>query len=326
MSFEETKWVWINGKLTDWRGATTHISTHALHYGTGVFEGIRCYDTAIGPAVFRLDAHLERLFSSASVYGIRIPYSKNELQDAVCDTIRSNEFASCYVRPICYYGSGGLTLDARHCPVDVAILAWRWGAYLGAEGLERGVRVTVASWTKFHSRMMPTTAKGCGGYLNSMLAAKEASDAGYDEALLLDENGNIAEGSGENLFVVRGSSLITNDERSSILLGITRDTVIELARNLGFSVEIRPLTMNDLRSADEAFFTGTAVEVTPIREVDGDAIGSGVCGPVTRQIQRAFLAAVSGLDARYSGWLQRVGSESYAGSVMKNDPMRTTWS
>ena len=310
MSFDETKWVWINGKLTNWHAATVHVSTHALHYGTGVFEGIRCYATPQGPALFRLDAHLERLFSSAAVYGIRIPYSKDELQDAVCDTVRSNSFASCYVRPICYYGSGGLSLNARSCPVDVAILAWPWGAYLGEDSAERGVRVTLASWEKFHSRALPTTAKGCGGYLNSMLAAKEADDAGYDEALLLDENGNIAEGSGENLFVVRGGRLVTNDERSSILLGITRDSVIQLALNLGIEVEIRALTPNDLSTADEAFFTGTAVEVTPIRELQGASIGSGTCGPLTAQIRRAFLAAVSGMDPRYSSWLHSVSSES----------------
>jgi len=310
MSFDETKWVWINGEMTSWRGATVHISTHALHYGTGVFEGIRCYKTPNGPALFRLDAHLERLFSSAAAYRLRIPYSKDELQDAVCDTVRSNSFASCYVRPICYYGSGGLSLNARSCPVDVAILAWPWGAYLGENAVEHGVRVILASWAKFHSRMMPTTAKGCGGYLNSMLAAKEADEAGYDEALLLDEKGNIAEGSGENLFIVRGGRLLTNDERSSILLGITRDSVIQLARDLGIEVEIRTLTLDDLRKADEAFFTGTAVEVTPIREVQGESIGSGTCGPVTARIQKAFVAAVSGIDPRYSSWLHSVSSES----------------
>ena len=195
------------------------------------------------------------------------------------------------------------------------ILAWPWAAYLGDEGLERGVRVTVASWAKFHSRMLPTTAKGCGGYLNSMLAAREASGAGYDEALLLDERGNIAEGSGENLFIVRGGRLLTNDERSSILLGITRDAVIEIARDLGYHVDVGTLTLEDLLLADEAFFTGTAVEVTPIRELDGELIGSGARGPVTEAIQRAFFAATAGQDERYRAWLHLVAREPAAVGV-----------
>jgi len=299
----------MNGEVVPWSGANVHVSAHALHYGSGVFEGMRCYETEDGPAVFRIDAHLERLFSSVEAYGIQIPYSNDELQDAVCETIRCNGFTSCYVRPICYHGSASLAVHPRNCPVEVVILAWPWGAYLGEDNVERGVRVTVASWTKFHSRMLPTTAKGCGGYLNSMLAAREAAAAGYDEALLLDESGNIAEGSGENLFLVRDGRLLTNDERSSILLGITRDSVIELARDLGYEVEIGTLTLEDLRSADEAFFTGTAVEVTPIRELDGELIGDGRRGSVTERIQRAFLAATSGLDRRYADWLHLVAAQ-----------------
>lgn len=309
MGFDQTNWVWMNGEVVPWSGATIHVSAHTLHYGSGVFEGMRCYQTEDGPAVFRMDAHLERLFSSAEAYGIQIPYSKDELQYAVCETIRCNEFTSCYVRPICYHGSASLALHPRNCPVEVVILAWPWGAYLGEDNVERGVRVTVASWTKFHSRMLPTTAKGCGGYLNSMLAAREAAAAGYDEALLLDESGNIAEGSGENLFLVRGDRLLTNDESSSILLGITRDSVIELARDLGYEVEVGTLTVADLLSSDEAFFTGTAVEVTPIRELDGESIGDGKRGPVTERIQRAFLAATSGRDQRYADWLHFVAAQ-----------------
>jgi branched-chain amino acid aminotransferase len=302
----------MNGEIVPWGGATIHVSAHALHYGSGVFEGMRCYETEDGPAVFRMAAHLERFFSSAEAYGIRVPYSKDELQDAVCETIRCNGFKSCYVRPICYHGSASLAVHPRNCPVEVVILAWPWGAYLGEENIERGVRVTVASWTKFHSRMLPTTAKGCGGYLNSMLAAREAAAAGYDEALLLDENGNIAEGSGENLFVVQGDRLLTNDERSSILLGITRDSVIELARDLGYEVKVGALTLEDLRSADEAFFTGTAVEVTPIRELDGESIGGGTRGPVTERIQRAFFEVTSARDRRYADWLHRVAAQPAA--------------
>ncbi len=306
MNFDQTKWVWMNGQVVPWAGATIHVSAHTLHYGSGVFEGMRCYETDAGPAVFRMHEHLERLYSSAEMYGIRIPYSKTELEDAVCETVRRNEFSSCYLRPICYHGSASLALHPRNCPVELVILAWPWGAYLGEDNVERGVRVTVASWTKFHSRTLPTTAKGCGGYLNSMLAAREAAAGGYDEALLLDESGNIAEGSGENLFIVRDGVLLTNDESSSILLGITRDSVIEIARDIGYEVEIGKLKLEDLLSADEAFFTGTAVEVTPIRELDGELIGGAKRGTVTNRIREAFLRAALGRDKRYAGWLHMV--------------------
>lgn len=308
MTFDQTNWVWMNGEVVPWSGATIHVSAHALHYGSGVFEGLRCYETDEGPAVFRMEEHLDRLFSSAEWYGIQIPYSKDELASAVCDTISRNGFKSCYVRPICYYGSSSLAVHPRNCPVEVVILAWPWGAYLGEDSVEHGVRVTVASWAKFHLRMLPTIAKGCGGYLNSMLAVREAAAGGYDEALLLDESGHIAEGSGENLFLVRGGRLLTNDERSSILLGITRDSVIEIARDLGYEVEVQTLTLDDLRSADEAFFTGTAVEVTPIRELDGNLIGGGKRGPLTEKLQRAFAAATLGRDRHYSHWLHLVAA------------------
>jgi branched-chain amino acid aminotransferase len=310
VTFEKTNWVWMNGEMVPWTGATIHVSAHTLHYGSGVFEGLRCYETNDGAAIFRLPEHVDRLFASAEAYGIEIPYSKTELGDAICETIRLNEFTGCYVRPLCFHGSAGLAVHPRNCPVEVVVLAWPWGAYLGEESLERGVRVTVSSYAKFHSRMLPTTAKGCGGYLNSMLAAREAATAGYDEALLLDERGDIAEGSGENLFLVCDGRLMTNDERSSILLGITRDSVITVARDLGYEVEVRNLTLQDLLMADEAFFTGTAVEVTPIRELDGKKIGEGKRGPVTEEIQRSFLAAVTGQDRRYSEWLQPVATRS----------------
>jgi branched-chain amino acid aminotransferase len=315
VSFDQTNWVWMNGEVMPWTGATVHVSAHTLHYGSGVFEGMRCYETESGPAVFRLREHLDRLYMSAAAYGIKIPYSKSEMIEAVSETVRSNGFTSCYVRPICYHGSASLAVHPRNCPVEVVILAWPWAAYLGDEGLERGARVTVASWTKFHSRMMPTTAKGCGGYLNSMLAAREAAAAGYDEALLLDEKGDIAEGSGENLFIIRRGRLLTNDERSSILLGITRDAVIEIARDLGYQIEVGKLTLGDLLAADEAFFTGTAVEVTPIRELDGQLIGTGAPGPTTERIQRAFFEATSGRDPRYRNWLHLVAQEPVAVGV-----------
>jgi len=304
--FEQTKWVWINGNSVPWADATVHVSAHALHYGSGVFEGIRCYETADGPAIFRLDAHLARLYASAEAHGIEIPYTPGELAEAACEIIQRNGFNSCYVRPICYFGSDSLSLHPGNCPVEVVILAWPWAPYLGAEGLEKGVRVTVSPWLKFSPRMMPTTAKACGQYVNSTLAVRDAFKRGYDEALLLDVEGHLAEGSGENLFIVRDGRLLTNDERHSILMGITRSAVIRIASDLGYEVEIAPLRSEDLLQADEAFFTGTAAEVTPIREVDGRIIGAGGPGPVTQKIQRVFFAATAGRDARYKEWLHSV--------------------
>ena len=308
MSFEQARWVWKNGELIPWKDATVHVSAHALHYGSGVFEGIRCYDTAEGPAVFRLDAHLDRLYDSASVYGMEIPYNRAQLAEAVCEVIRGNGFRSCYVRPICFFGSASLALNPQRCPVEAVIFAWPWETYLGNKALEAGVRVTLSPWVKFHSRMLPTTAKACGQYVNSILAVREAMGRGYDEALLLASDGSIAEGSGENIFLVYGGKLLTNDERHSILLGVTRDAIIEIACNLGLPVETRAIQVNDLLSADEAFFTGTAAEVTPIREVDGQPIGSGTRGPLTAKIQQAFFAATSGRDLQYRHWLHLVAS------------------
>jgi len=310
VSFEQTEWVWMNGRVVRWQEATLHVSSHALHYGSGVFEGIRCYETDDGPALFRLDAHLDRLYASADSYGMPIPYAQDEMAEAICEVIDRNGFTGCYVRPIVYYGSSSLGVHPRHCSVEVAILTWPWAAYLGEESLERGVRVKVSPITKFHSRMMPTTAKACGGYINSMLAVREAMAAGYDEALLLDERGNVAEGSGENLFVVRNGGLLTNDEESSILLGVTRDAVIQIARDLGYKVEVGVIRLDDLYAADEAFFTGTAAEVTPIRELNDTVIGDGTRGPVTEAIQRRFFDAVLGREARYRDWLHLVATSA----------------
>jgi branched-chain amino acid aminotransferase len=306
MSFDQSKWVWMNGRVIPWQDATTHVSTHALHYGSGVFEGIRCYETPDGPAIFRLSAHLDRLYNSARVHGIDIPYTPSELSEGICELIERNEFRSCYVRPLCYFGSSSLSLHPAKCPVEVAILTWPWAPYLGAAGLENGVRITVSPWKKFHSEMMPTTAKACGQYINSILAVREAVSRGFDEALLLDVDGHIAEGSGENLFIVRKGELLTNDERHSILMGITRNAVIQIARDLGYEVTSRALSLEDLANADEAFFTGTAAEVTPIREVDGVLINGGQRGPVTQDIQRVFFSAVAGHDERYRDWLHFV--------------------
>jgi branched-chain amino acid aminotransferase len=310
MSFDDSKWVWMNGRAIPWQNATTHVSAHALHYGSGVFEGIRCYETTDGAAVFRLDAHLDRLYSSAEIYGITIPYTPEELAGGVNEIVRLNNFRSCYVRPICYLGSGSLAVHPGNNPVEVVILAWPWAPYLGAEGLKHGVRVTVSPWRKFQSRMMPTTAKACGQYLNSMLAVRDAVSRGYAEALLLDADGHLAEGSGENLFIVRDGQLLTNDESHSILLGITREAVIRIAIDLGYQVETRALELEDLLAADEAFFTGTAAEVTPIREVDETVIGKRAPGLVTEEIQRVFFAATSGRDPRYESWLHPIDYET----------------
>jgi len=310
MSFEHSKWVWRNGSIIPWQDATTHVSSHALHYGSGVFEGMRCYETLDGPAVFRLDEHLERLYQSAAVHGMTIPYDRDELTEGICRLIEQNGFKSCYVRPLCFYGSSSLALHPANCPVEVVILVWPWNAYLGAVGLEEGVRVTVSPWKKFHSDMMPTTAKACGQYINSILAVREAVSRGFDEALLLDVNGGVAEGSGENLFFVRNGELFTNDERHSILMGITRNAVIQIARDLGCRVNVGSILLDDLLTADEVFFTGTAAEVTPIREVDGAVIGSGGRGPLTERIQQIFFSATAGREERYRDWLTFVTSQT----------------
>jgi branched-chain amino acid aminotransferase len=306
MSFENIKWIWKNGEFIPWPDATVHVSAHGLHYGSGVFEGIRCYETNMGPAIFRLPEHLDRFQYSAGVYNFKIPYSAAELSEAICRLIILNGLSSCYVRPICFLGSGSLGVHPGKCPVEVAIMAWNWAAYLGAEGLEHGIRVTVSPWRKFHSSMMPTTAKACGQYLNSILAVSDAFERGFDEALLLDKDGLLAEGSGENLFIVKDGEIFTNRSDDSILIGITRDTAIEIARELGYTVRVRSLEIDDLLNADEAFFTGTAAEITPIRDVDGIAIGEGSKGPITKRIQQAFFEAVTGRDRRFSKWLHLV--------------------
>jgi branched-chain amino acid aminotransferase len=306
MSFENIQWIWKNGEIIPWASATVHVSAHGLHYGSGVFEGIRCYETESGPALFRLQEHLERFHASASAYNFKIPYTVEELIEATCELISLNGFKSCYVRPICYLGSASLGVYPGNCPVEVAIMAWSWAAYLGAEGLEKGVRITVSPWRKFHSSMMPTTAKACGQYLNSILAVSDAFKRGFDEALLLDVDGHLAEGSGENLFVIKAGKIFTNKADDSILMGITRDAAIEIARALGYTVEAKSLEMDDLLNADEAFFTGTAAEITPIREVDDRIIGIGKRGVITEKIQKTFFDAVAGRDARFLKWLHPV--------------------
>jgi branched-chain amino acid aminotransferase len=312
MGFDEARWIWMNGAIVPWSGATLHVTAHTLHYGSGVFEGIRCYETIDGPAVFRLREHLHRLFDSARFYDMEIPYSAEELEDGICELVQLNDFRDCYIRPLCYRGSRTLHLNPRACPVEVVILAWPWDPFLNSGGEQKGVRICVSPWRKFDSQMMPCTAKACGQYINSILAVQDAESRGYDEALLLDADGCIAEGSGENLFLVRGGRLVTNDARHSILLGITRDAIIEIANDMGIEVEIGALMLDDLLSADEAFFTGTAVEVAAIQELEGKGIGSAVPGPMTQRIQEAFRAATSGRNEKYKRWLHPVESQRLA--------------
>ncbi|HZD32281.1 MAG TPA: branched-chain amino acid transaminase [Candidatus Angelobacter sp.] len=310
--FAESKFVWKNGQIIPWEQATIHMSAHGLHYGTGVFEGIRCYDTVQGPAIFRLDAHLERMFESAKTYGLPIPYSIEELTQGALDVVEANGFQDCYLRPIAFYGSGSLGVHPKSCPVDVALMAWPWGAYLGADALEKGIQVTVSRWKKFSSLAMPATAKACGQYLNSMLAVQDAVRRGFDEALLVDEDGIIAEGSGENFFMVRDGNVLTNDERDHVLMGITRDSVITLARDLGYKVYVGEMRLEELEVADEAFFTGTAAEVTPIAALDRRPIGNGKPGPITLELQKAYFAATQGRDPKHQHWLTPAGVKAAA--------------
>ncbi len=305
MAFEKTKWVWQNGEFLKFEEAHIHSTAFGLHYGTGVFEGIRCYETPEGPAIFRLHEHMDRLEASAAVYKLTSPFSTAQLNEAMAETIRRNEFKNCYIRPTLYFDAGSLGIRSI-CPVGVNILTWEWPNDFGAEKLEKGMRVTVSPYRKFHSSMIPTTAKATGNYLNSILAVREAASRGFDEAILLDMHGNLAEGAVENVFLIKNGKVYTNDEKSSILLGITRASAMEIARNLGYEVVVGTMTLDDLLNADEAFLTGTAIEITPVREVDGKNIGAGRRGPITEKIQQTFFEIVRGKRPEYHHWLTPV--------------------
>jgi len=307
---QETSKIWMNGELVDWADATVHVGVHGLHYGSGVFEGIRAYETPKGTAVFRLSEHLERLERSAKLLYMELPYSQDELKAATWDLIGVNELPSCYLRPIAFYGYGQLGVSARDNPVDVAIMAWPWGAYLGEEGLRNGIRVKVSSWQRVGPNVIPHVAKATGVYLNSMLAVGEANRAGYDEAILLTADGTIADGSGESIFIVREGVLYTPDLSASILVGITRDSVIQIAQDLGYRVVEKPLIRTDLYLADEVFMCGTAAEVTPIREVDDHVVGPP--GPITTEIQQAYLDTANGRTERWAQWLEYAPSRTKA--------------
>lgn len=308
MGFTPTETIWFNGKLVPWKDAQVHVLAHGLHYGTGVFEGMRCYPTADGPAVFRLDVHLERFFASAAIYDLEIPYTREALTEATHELIRANKLESAYLRPIAFFDAATLSVWTKECPVTVAIAGFPTGAY-HAGGPDHGVRVTVSPVRKFDNSAIPAWAKACGQYVNSARAVNEAQRRGFDEALLLNSQGLVAEGSGENLFVVKHGSVITNDKDASILMGVTRASVLEIAGDLGIETRVAPISVEDVLGADELFFSGTAVEVTPIREVDGRVIGDGKPGPITRRIQETFNQAVRGQLPQYRRWLSFVRQE-----------------
>ncbi|MBL8482639.1 MAG: branched-chain amino acid transaminase [Rhodocyclaceae bacterium] len=297
--------IWYDGKLVPWREANTHVLTHSLHYGLSVFEGVRAYKTEIGTAIFRLKEHTDRLFNSAHIYMMKIPYTREALMRAQCEVVAANELESCYIRPIAFYGSEKMGVSPKGAAVHVAIAAWPWGAYLGEEGMERGIRVKTASYARHHVNVTMPRAKVATTYANSILANLEATENGYDEALLLDTEGFVAEGAGENLFIVK-DGCIWEPEIASALTGITRASVIALAREIGMEVRARRLTRDDIYIADEAFFTGTAAEVTPIRELDNRQIGEGHRGPVTTRLQALFFDVVYGRSEAHRNWLTPV--------------------
>ena len=301
---QESKTIWMNGELVPWGEANIHVLSHGLHYGSSVFEGIRAYRTDRGPAVFRLDDHLRRLERSAAMYFMPLPFTRDQLRDAVHSVIRDNELQECYIRPIAMRGYGVMGLFPLEAPVDVAIAAWEWGAYLGEEGLKHGIRAKTSSWRRIGSTTIPATAKAGGQYLNSILAKIETHNAGYQEAILLNEAGYVADGSGENIFLVRNGTLITPPVNASILEGITRECIITLAGEEGIPLVEREVARAELYQADEVFVTGTAAEVCPIREVDDHLIGEP--GPITKRLQERFFAATLGRDPRSADWLDHI--------------------
>ena len=297
----ETEKIWMNGELVDWNDARIHVGAHGLHYGSGVFEGIRAYETAKGTAVFRLTEHLKRLVNSARLLGFELGYTVEELRAACHGLIAANGLPECYLRPIAFVGYGELGVSAVGNPIDVVIMSWPWATYLGEEGLKNGIRAKISSWQRIGPNVIPHVAKATGVYLNSMLAVHEANRAGYDEAILLTAEGFVADGSGENVFIVKDGELYTPDLSTSILPGITRDTVIQIAQDLGYTVHEKSLIRSDLYLADEAFMTGTAAEVTPLRAVDDVEIG---VGPITLELQEAYLDTARGRSERWAQWLE----------------------
>ncbi|MDQ1377984.1 MAG: branched-chain amino acid aminotransferase [Acidimicrobiaceae bacterium] len=299
--------VWMDGELVNWDDAKIHILTHTLHYGLGVFEGIRAYATDSGPAVFRLTDHIVRLFDSAKIFMIEIPFTIDQLVDAVKDTVRVNGLPECYIRPIVYLGYGEMGLNPLNCAVNVSIAVWPWGTYLGADGIKHGVRMKISSWQRHDPNAIPPAAKGTGMYINSCLAKVEALKAGYDEAILLSPQGFVSECTGENIFLIKHGRLVTPPVQAGALQGITQNSVMAIAHDLGYEVAIDNILRSDLYTADEAFLSGTAAEVVPIRSVDDRPVGAGEPGPITRKIQEVFEAAVRGKVDRHKDWVEHVG-------------------
>jgi len=305
MPVKKVEKIWMNGTLVNWDEAKIHVLSHAVHYGSSWFEGIRCYDTKKGPAIFRMDAHLRRLFDSAKIYRTEIPYTISQLAEAVKKTILANKLKACYIRPIVYRGYGDVGVNPLGCPVDVTIAVWEWGAYLGSEALEKGIDVCVSSWRRAAPDTFPAMAKSSGNYLNSQLIKLEALTNGYVEGIALDVHGMVSEGSGENIFVIRDSTIYTTPLGSSILPGITRASVVTLAKDLGYTVIEMAIPREMLYIADEVFFSGTAAEITPIRSIDKIVVGAGHAGPITKKLQNAFFTIIqSGKDKHH--WLTRV--------------------
>ena len=304
MPLQKVDKIWMDGELVNWDDAKIHVLTHTLHYGSGVFEGIRAYPTKKGPAVFRLIEHIARLYRSAKIYTIEIPYTAEALIDACKETVRASGLPECYVRPLVFLGYGEMGLNPLPCPVNVSIAVWPWGAYLGDEGMQHGVRMKISSWRRHDPNIIPPAAKGTGQYINSQLAKVEAIKAGYDEAIMLNPQGFVAEASGENIFIARDGDLITPPLSAGALVGITRDSVIRIARDLGVNVHEADLMRTDLYTADEVFVCGTAAEITPVREIDDRVVGEP--GPLTKKIQEVFHAAVRGEVERYADWLEYV--------------------
>ncbi|MEY3942522.1 MAG: hypothetical protein RLZZ133_212 [Pseudomonadota bacterium] len=297
--------IWMDGRFVDWREANIHVLTHTLHYGMGIFEGVRCYETGSGSAIFRLKDHTQRLLNSAKIFQMNIGYSKEELMQAQLETVRRNKLKSCYIRPIVWIGSERLGIATNNNKIHMAIAAWPWGAYLGEEGLAKGIRVKTSSFTRHHVNVSMVRAKASGYYINSILAHQEVCGMGYDEALLLDTEGYVSEGAGENLFIVKSGRLFTPD-LASCLDGITRDSVMTIAKDFGIEIVEKRITRDEIYCADEAFFTGTAAEVTPIRELDDRSIGEGQRGPITEKIQACFFEVVSGRAPKYQSWLSPI--------------------
>lgn len=301
---EATEKIWMDGTLVPWDEAKIHVLTHSLHYGSGVFEGIRAYETKKGPAVFRLTDHIARLYRSAKIYTIEIPYTPEELIEATKETVKASGLPACYIRPLVYLGYGEMGLNPLLSPVNVSIAVWPWGAYLGDEGVTHGVRMKISSWRRHDPNIIPPAAKGTGQYINSQLAKVEAIKAGYDEAILLNPQGFVAEASGENIFIVRDGEILTPPLAAGALIGITRDSVIKIAHDLGIAVHEEDLVRTDLYTADEVFVCGTAAEITPVREIDDRVIGEP--GPLTKKVQEIFHSAVRGDLEQYSSWLEHV--------------------